>query len=113
MERPKRRVLRVLACCVLSAVAPSLALAESAFPDRYISVVVPLSVGGGADLTLNFFKDKVGTVLGQPLVLNHKPGAAGAVGTNFVAKAKPDGYTLLLANKGGLISTPLTMKDVG
>src|SRR5581483_3317697 len=63
--------------------------------------------------TLNFFKDKVGSILGQPLVINHKPGAAGAIGTNFVAKAKPDGYTRLLANKGGLISTPLTMKDAG
>src|SRR5581483_11061546 len=113
MRTSKRRLVALISVCALVLLGPRVAFAQSTFPDRYITVIVPLSPGGGADLTLNFFKDKVGSILGQPLVINHKPGAAGAIGTNFVAKAKPDGYTLLLANKGGLISTPLTMKDAG
>src|SRR4051812_49106810 len=108
----RRRVI-ALAGCGLIVGGPRVTFAQTAFPDRFITIVVPLSPGGGADLTFNFFKDKVAAVLGQPLVVTHKPGAAGAVGTNFVAKSKADGYTLLLANKGGLISTPLTMKDAG
>jgi tripartite-type tricarboxylate transporter receptor subunit TctC len=107
----RHRFIRLVGLCALFVFCHS-AFAQSAFPSRFVTVIVPLSPGGGGDLTLGPFKDKVGSNLGQPLVVTHKPGAAGAVGANFVSKAKPDGYTLLLGNKGALIS-PLTMKSAG
>ncbi len=110
MRNLRHRFISLLGLCALI-FCHSLALAQ--FPTRFVTVIVPLSPGGGADLTLAPFKDKVGAILGQPLVVTYKPGAGGAVGANFVAKAKPDGYTLLLGNKGGLITTPLTMKSAG
>jgi tripartite-type tricarboxylate transporter receptor subunit TctC len=113
MKTSRRRFIALVGGSTSVALGPGAAFGQAAFPERFITLVVPLSPGGGADQTLLFFKDRVSSVLGQPLVTTYKPGAAGAVGTNFVVKAKPDGYTLLVANKGGLISTPLTMKDAG
>ena len=113
MEELRHLIIRFVGICVLIVFGHSFAFAQSGFPERYIRVIVPLSPGGGADLSLVPFKDRVAKALGQPLVVSYMPGAAGAIGTALVAKAKPDGYTLLLANKGGLISAPLTKKDVG
>lgn len=91
----------------------SFAVGQSNYPNRYIDVVIPLSPGGGADISFTPFKDKVGKILGQPLVVSYKPGSAGATGAAFVAKSKPDGYTLLFGNKGGVVYAPLTKKGAG
>ncbi|MFB3883810.1 MAG: tripartite tricarboxylate transporter substrate binding protein [Thermodesulfobacteriota bacterium] len=87
--------------------------AQTNFPSRLIDVVIPLAPGGGNDTVFLPFKERVGKILGQPLVVSYKPGAAGVIGTAFVAHSKPDGYTLLFGNKGGLIHGPLTKKGVG
>jgi tripartite-type tricarboxylate transporter receptor subunit TctC len=113
MESAGHLFIRLVGICVLMVLGHSFAFAQSEYPDRYIRVIVPLSPGGGGDLSFGPFKDRVGNILGQPLVVSYRPGSSGAIGTASVAKSKPDGYTLLLANKGGLISTPLTMKDAG
>ncbi len=68
---------------------------------RPISYVVPFTPGGTTDTIGRTLAQGLAPVLGQPVVVDNKPGAAGAVGAGFVAKAKPDGYTLL----GGTIST--------
>lgn len=91
----------------------SWALAATKYPTRPIEVVIPLSPGGGADIVFSPFKENVAKILGQPIIVTYKPGSAGATGTAAVAKAKPDGYTLLFGNKGGLITAPLTKKGVG
>ena len=94
-------------------VPPSFAHAQSKFPDRPIQVIIPFGAGGGADVSFTAFKEHVAKILGQPILSEFKPGAAGALGAAFVANAKPDGYTLLLGNKGGMITAPLTKKDLG
>ena len=88
---------------------PSLAPAAG-FPDRQIEVVIPLAAGGGTDLSFAPFKEKVQKILGQPFVISYKPGAGAAIGAAYVAKAKPDGYTLLFGNAGSLLTTPLAQK---
>jgi tripartite-type tricarboxylate transporter receptor subunit TctC len=93
--------------------ACSLAYGQTTFPDHPIQVVIPLAPGGGSDVGFTMMKDHVAKILGQPIITEFKPGASGALGSAFVAKAKPDGYTLLLGNKGGLIMAPLTKKDLG
>jgi tripartite-type tricarboxylate transporter receptor subunit TctC len=68
-----------------------------AFPQRPIQVVVPVAAGGGTDVMARAVGQKVGEILGQPVVVENKLGAGGNIGTELVAKAKPDGYTLLVS----------------
>ena len=67
-----------------------------AFPNRAIQVVVPVAAGGGTDLMARSLSVKVSELLGQSLVIDNKLGAGGNIGVEYVARAKPDGYTLLI-----------------
>jgi tripartite-type tricarboxylate transporter receptor subunit TctC len=86
----------------LSAIVVVLALACSAsgvwaaddYPSKPIQLVCPFAVGGITDLSARVIADSMGRILGQPMLVVNKPGAASAVGTAFVAASKPDGYTL-------------------
>lgn len=82
------------------------------FPNRPITIVVPYSAGGTSDAQVRMFQDALSKELGQPIIVENKPGASGAIGAQAVARAKPDGYTLLYPNKG-LVSTPLLNKKAG
>src|SRR5215467_972351 len=73
------------------------AYAQETYPSHPISMVVPFPPGGVADIVARPLADAMGRVLEQPLVIENKAGAGGGIGMGFVAKAKPDGYTLLLA----------------
>jgi hypothetical protein len=97
MIRP-RRILPLLALAVLVAGVPvPPAAAQEPYPSRPISVVVPFPPGGVADLTARPVAAAMEKALRQPVGVVNKTGAAGAVGMQFVATSKPDGYTLLLA----------------
>ena len=78
------------ACLVASA-----ALAQSDFPSKPIRYVVPLPPGAGADFIARLVAEKMAADLGRPIVVENRAGASGAIGSDFVAKAPPDGYTLL------------------
>ncbi len=67
------------------------------FPTRSVQVVVPVAAGGGTDVMARTLGQKVGELLGQPLVVENKLGAGGNIGVELVARAKPDGYTLLVS----------------
>lgn len=83
------------------AVVPALSLAADPWPNKPITYVVPFAPGGNTDTLARIIGPKVSTALGQPVVIENKPGAGGNIGSDFVAKAKPDGYTIL----GGTISS--------
>ena len=87
--------LRSLACLLL-ALAAGLAQAQS-WPLRPIKMVVPFPAGGPTDVLTRVLADKLGQALGQPVVVENKPGAGGTIGSDLVAKSAPDGYTLLMA----------------
>ncbi|MBC7701057.1 tripartite tricarboxylate transporter substrate binding protein [Aquabacterium sp.] len=74
------------------------ALAQSAYPNKPIRVVVPWPAGGVADIALRLIEPKLRAELGQPLMIDNKPGAGGVIGDDIVAKASPDGYTLLFTS---------------
>ena len=93
-----RRTLLLAALC---AAAP--ALAQSNWPTRPIRIVVPYGPGSSPDVLVRLFSDKLGKTLGQPIVVENKPGAGGNTGTDFVAKAAPDGYTFLVSTNGPLV----------
>jgi len=75
----------------------SLALAQDAFPSKPVKIVVPYAAGGPADLLARQVAEKLGPRLGQPVVIENKPGAGGHSGAEQVAKGPADGYTLVLA----------------
>jgi tripartite-type tricarboxylate transporter receptor subunit TctC len=83
----------VLALTMLGAQAS----AQEAYPSKPITLVVPFPPGGVADIVARPAADALGRVLGAPVVIENKAGAGGGIGMAYVAKAKPDGYTLLLA----------------
>lgn len=80
------------------ALLPLAAPALAAFPDQPIRVIVPWNAGGLADVVMRSLGPAMGAPLGQPIIIENRPGANGAVGTQAVARATADGHTLILAN---------------
>lgn len=76
---------------------PTLAVAQSTFPNKAITMVVPFPPGGLADLVARPVAEAMARDLGQPVVIENKAGAGGGIGMAYVAKARPDGYTVLMA----------------
>jgi tripartite-type tricarboxylate transporter receptor subunit TctC len=87
------------AALLAAALVPAAAIAQS-YPAKPVTFVVPFPAGGGTDIAARVVANKLTARWGQSVVVENKAGAAGIVGTDFVAKAKPDGYTLLIANVG-------------
>lgn len=90
----KRHALWAMA---LTAMAWSSQVLAQHFPDKPIQIIVPVAAGGGTDLLARTLGQKVGELLGQTVVVENRLGAGGNIGVQAVAKAKPDGYTLLLS----------------
>jgi tripartite-type tricarboxylate transporter receptor subunit TctC len=78
-----------------------------AWPTRTITLVVPFAAGGGTDAIARVVAEKLSARIGQPVVVENKAGAASAIGTAYVAKAAPDGYTLLMTTNSALVILPL------
>jgi tripartite-type tricarboxylate transporter receptor subunit TctC len=96
--RVSRRQLLLRASAVLAgAAAGGTAAAEGAWPQKAIRLVVPFSPGGGTDIVARTIGDTLSQRLGQPIVIDHRPGASTVIGTDIVARARPNGYTLLLS----------------
>ena len=81
-----------------------------AFPERPIRVVVPFPPGGGADITMRIMSDALKQQFGQPVVIDNRAGASTIIGTELVAKARPDGYTILIATTTFAINPSLHAK---
>src|SRR5262245_2356917 len=89
--------IRAIVAVALSLVAYALAASAQDYPARQIDLVVPFPAGGGADVGARLVAQIASDTLGQPIVIQNKGGATGAIGSEYVARAAPDGYTLLLA----------------
>ncbi|TWT11459.1 tripartite tricarboxylate transporter substrate binding protein [Reyranella sp. CPCC 100927] len=95
----------------LSCAVPSIALAQ--YPDRPVRLIVPYAPGGTTDIMARTLQEPLSKALGQPIIIDNKAGAAGAIGTGQVAHAAPDGYTLVFGNNGPSAIVPLIQTDVG
>jgi tripartite-type tricarboxylate transporter receptor subunit TctC len=84
------------------------AQAQEPYPSRPIRVVVGYSAGGGNDLVMRVIAPKLGEALGQPVVVDNKPGAQSIIAAELVAKSAPDGYTLLMGPSGPMTINPAT-----
>lgn len=92
----RRRTMLALGAALMS--SPVLRVGAQGFPARAISLVVPFPPGGGFDTIARPFADRLGKALGQAVIVDNRPGSGGNMGTDVVARAAPDGYTLLFAN---------------
>jgi tripartite-type tricarboxylate transporter receptor subunit TctC len=88
------RAIPVLLACAW-ALSPDAAYAQGKYPSRPIRLVIPFAPGGGSDVTARLLGPRLAERLGQPVVIDNRPAASGVVGADIVAKAVPDGYTLL------------------
>mgnify|MGYP001407125752 CR=1 FL=1 len=97
---------------VLAALAFAATVHAQAYPDRPIRFVIPFAAGGGSDITARLLQEPLSKELGQQVVIDNKPGAGAVLGADIVAKAKPDGYTILYTTPGPQITNPLLMKEL-
>ena len=106
----KKNLIWITACTLLFG---SSAFAQNKFPERLITIVVPSAPGGTTDFTARLIAEPLSRALGQPVVIDNKAGAAGNIGNQAVARAKPDGHTLLLAYSGYQVGNPHLFKKAG
>ncbi|MBS0320107.1 MAG: tripartite tricarboxylate transporter substrate binding protein [Proteobacteria bacterium] len=103
--RPITRFAAAFVVAIATVAAPALA-ADDVFPTKPIRLIVPFSPGGASDLTARLLADKMGAFLKQPVVVDNKPGANGSIGAELVAKAPPDGYLLVINDRGAFSINP-------
>jgi tripartite-type tricarboxylate transporter receptor subunit TctC len=101
------------AAAAMALVGGTVAQAQCKYPERTITIVVPSAPGGSTDFTARLIAEPLSRALGQPVVVDNKAGASGNIGNQQVAKAKPDGYTLLLAYSGYQVGNPHLFKKAG
>ena len=101
-----------IACAIVCAAAllPMEGRAQTEFPSRPIKLVVPFPAGGGIDTTARVMAQALATVLGQQVLVQNQGGAGGAIATDAVVKAEPDGYTLLYHSTTGIVHAAVTEK---
>jgi tripartite-type tricarboxylate transporter receptor subunit TctC len=97
------RIIRLAIIALLSALAMAPARAQEAYPTRPIRIIVPFPAGGPSDVLTRMMGDRMSADLGQPIVVDNRPGANTVIGAQLVAKAAPDGYTLLMAIDSTLV----------
>ena len=99
------RIVYAMVLALVIATAPALAGADN-YPTKPIHIIVPYPAGGTSDILARTIGQRLSESLGQPVIVDNKPGANGNVGADLVAKANADGYTLLLADIGALVISP-------
>jgi len=108
-----RRRFAGTTCALAGAIAlPALAQAPSRYPNRPITLVVPFPPGGSVDGAARAMADKLGKVLGQPVVVDNKGGAGGTIGCALVAKAPADGYTLIVTSQTTHVVNPAVSSNL-
>jgi tripartite-type tricarboxylate transporter receptor subunit TctC len=106
------RALLAAALCAWMLHGPTPANAQT-YPSRPIKVVVPFPPGGPTDGMARIISERLGAVLGQPIVIENRGGAGGGIGGKFVAESDPDGYTVLMTPGGALTTGPAVNPNIG
>lgn len=98
---------------ILMTLAASVALsAVAAWPEKSVNIIVPFPAGGSTDTIARAMAQHMGEKLGQPFVVDNRPGATGTIGATAVKRAAPDGYTLLVASLGPFVIAPHLVKNI-
>ncbi|MCF8194361.1 MAG: tripartite tricarboxylate transporter substrate binding protein [Polynucleobacter sp.] len=97
---------------ILSITAVSIAYAQPTYPNRPIKFIAPFPPGGTSDVLGRIMAQKLSDALGQPVIVENRPGASGNIGHDIAAKSAPDGYTLLLSNSSTVVNNPHLFKQM-
>jgi tripartite-type tricarboxylate transporter receptor subunit TctC len=108
----RSRFLHVAAAAVGILAAP-VAASGQAYPTRPIQVIVPFAGGSASDVVMRILLDRMGKSIGQPFVVDNRPGAGGNIGTSAATKAAPDGYTLVMGSTGPMAANRTLYRDLG
>lgn len=111
MKYDRRTVLKLLCSTTAVVALPKLAYTQE-FPARPIQIIVPLPPGGSNDVLARLLGQKMSEAFGQPVVVENRPGAAGNIATNDLAKSKPDGYTIAIAPNQTVAVNPVLYPDL-
>lgn len=98
--------------CLLAFAQEAFAELPSEFPSKPVKLIVPYGPGGAVDITARILARDLSSMWGQQVIVENKPGAAGMIAANTVAKSSPDAYTLLITDDGVLISMPQIQKNI-
>ena len=101
----------LLAVTYASLQALPVSYAQSAYPSKVVTLVVPAAAGGTTDIAARMIAEPLTKALGQQVIVDNKPGGNGTIATTFVARAKPDGHTLLMQYSGYHVITPAIVKQ--
>ena len=107
-----RRSFLLLSLAAVAALAAAPAFAQTAWPTKPIRIVVPYPAGGGTDYLARLFGERLSKSLGQPVLVDNKSGAAGAIGVAEVVKAEPDGHTVLITINDPLVNNVALFKSL-
>lgn len=99
-----KRIVPALMLCAATLVTAFPAAAQGSYPSRPIKWIVPYPPGGGASVAARLVQEEVSAQLGQPIIIENRPGAAGAIGTMEVSRAKPDGYTMVILTTTNVVA---------
>jgi tripartite-type tricarboxylate transporter receptor subunit TctC len=108
----RSRLLHVAAAAVGILAAPVTASAQ-AYPTRPIQVIVPFAGGSASDVVMRILLDRMAKSIGQPFIVDNRPGAGGNIGTSAATKATPDGYTLVMGSTGPMAANRTLYRDLG
>jgi tripartite-type tricarboxylate transporter receptor subunit TctC len=96
----------------LFGIIPSLVTAQGSYPSKPVRVIVPFAPGGASDFVARIMQPRLTELLGQPIVVENKPGAAGNIGVDTAARSAPDGYTVFLGNVGSVAINPAVFSNL-
>ena len=105
-----KQIVTILAALIVYSLAFQ---GAQAFPDRPVKLVVASPAGGPPDVMARLLSDKMATALGQPVIIDNRPGAGGTIGARSVLAAEPDGYTLMMGSTSTLLIAPAIYKNAG
>ncbi|AGW91104.1 MULTISPECIES: Bug family tripartite tricarboxylate transporter substrate binding protein [Cupriavidus] len=112
MPARRKAVAATLAVLGSAWLAPAALAQDGSYPSRPVTLVVSAAAGGTTDLAARMISEPLAKALGQPVVVDNKPGGNGGIAAQLVARAKPDGYTLMLQYSGFHVITPLLVKNL-
>ncbi|MFT4191465.1 MAG: tripartite tricarboxylate transporter substrate binding protein [Comamonas sp.] len=108
----RRRLLLGASAGLGLAAAPLAGFAQDGYPSRPITLVVPFPPGGSVDIMARQYSEPLSRILGTAIVVDNRPGAGGSVASGTVARAKPDGYTLVVSSQSSHLANPLTQPNI-
>jgi len=113
--RSRRSIMRAsaIALCLIGAGIAATVHAQSSYPNKPIRLVSPYAPGGGTDILARLIGQKLSEAIGQPVVVENRPGAGGTIGTEIVSKTAPDGYTIMIASPSPIVVAPHLQKKLG